>query len=57
MGRILGQSNLIMKILIKNGRIVTAVDDCRADISIEDEMASLKISFYLLDEKLKFSPR
>jgi len=27
----------IMKTLIKNGRIVTAVDDYRADLSIEDE--------------------
>jgi dihydroorotase-like cyclic amidohydrolase len=26
-----------MKTLIKNGRIVTAVDDYRADILIEDE--------------------
>ncbi len=25
-----------MKTLIRNGRIVTAVPDCRADISIED---------------------
>lgn len=30
-----------MKILIKNGRIVTAVDDYRADILIEDEQVSL----------------
>lgn len=30
-----------MKILIKNGRIVTAVDDYRADILIEDEQISL----------------
>lgn len=26
-----------MKILMKNGRIVTAVDDYRADVLIEDE--------------------
>ena len=31
----------IMKTLIKNGRIVTAVDDYRADILIEDETVSL----------------
>src|SRR5215475_15602214 len=30
-----------MKTLIKNGRIVTAVDDYRADILIEDEQISL----------------
>jgi dihydropyrimidinase len=30
-----------MKTLIKNGRIVTAVDDYRADILIEDETISL----------------
>jgi dihydroorotase-like cyclic amidohydrolase len=29
-----------MKTLIKNGRIVTAVDDYRADILIEDEQIS-----------------
>ncbi|CAN5877025.1 hypothetical protein BH24ACI1_BH24ACI1_11370 [soil metagenome] len=29
-----------MKTLIRNGRIVTAVDDCRADILIEDETIS-----------------
>ncbi len=32
-----------MKTLIKNGRIVTAVDDYRADILIEDEQVLLKI--------------
>jgi hypothetical protein len=31
----------IMKTLIKNGRIVTAVDDNRADILIEDERISV----------------
>ncbi len=30
-----------MKTLIKNGRIVTAVDDYRADILIEDETISV----------------
>jgi len=30
-----------MKTLIKNGRIVTAVDDYRADILIEDERVSM----------------
>jgi dihydropyrimidinase len=30
-----------MKTLIKNGRIVTAVDDYRADILIEDEQISV----------------
>ncbi len=30
-----------MKTLIKNGRIVTAVDDYRADIFIEDETVSI----------------
>ena len=30
-----------MKTLIKNGRIVTAVDDYRADILIEDERVSV----------------
>ncbi len=30
----------IIKTLIKNGRIVTAVDDYRADILIEDEQVS-----------------
>ena len=30
-----------MKTLIKNGRIVTAVDDYRAEISIEDEQVSV----------------
>lgn len=30
-----------MKTLIKNGRIVTAVDDYRADILIKDEQVSL----------------
>ena len=30
-----------MKTLIKNGRIVTAVDDYRADILIEDEQISI----------------
>ena len=30
-----------MSVLIKNGRIVTAVDDCHADIFIEDEKISL----------------
>ncbi|CAN5460714.1 hypothetical protein BH10ACI1_BH10ACI1_20540 [soil metagenome] len=29
-----------MKTLIKNGRIVTAVDDYRADILIEEEMTT-----------------
>src|SRR5215213_1628597 len=33
--------NKIMKTLIKNGRIVTAVDDYRADILIEDEQVSV----------------
>ena len=41
MGRNLGESNLIMKTLIKNGRIVTAVDDYKADILIEDEQVSI----------------
>ena len=31
----------LMKTLIKNGRIVTAVDDYTADIFIEDEKISL----------------
>ena len=31
----------IMKTLIKNGRIVTAIDDYKADILIEDETISL----------------
>ena len=30
-----------MSVLIKNGRIVTAVDDYHADIFIEDEKISL----------------
>jgi dihydropyrimidinase len=30
-----------MKTLIKNGRIITAVDDYRADILIEDERVSV----------------
>ena len=30
-----------MKTLIKNGRIITAVDDYRADILIEDEQISV----------------
>jgi dihydroorotase-like cyclic amidohydrolase len=32
-----------MKTLIKNGRIVTAVDDYRADILIEDETISVTV--------------
>ena len=32
-----------MKTLIKNGRIVTAVDDYRADILIEDETILVEI--------------
>ena len=30
-----------MKTIIKNGRIITAVDDYRADILIEDERVSV----------------
>jgi hypothetical protein len=30
-----------MKTLIKKRRIVTAADDCRTDVFIEDEMTSL----------------
>ena len=30
-----------MKTLIKNGRVITAVDDYRADILIEDEIVSV----------------
>ena len=30
-----------MKILVKNGRVVTAVDDYKADILIEDGTVSL----------------
>ncbi len=34
-----------MKTLIKNGRIVTAVEDYKVDILIEDEKVSLIINF------------
>ena len=36
-----------MKTLIKNGRIVTAVDDYRADILIEDEQVLFYIGTWL----------
>ena len=32
---------MVMKTLIKNGRVVTAVDDYRADILIEDGTVSM----------------
>jgi hypothetical protein len=36
-----------MKTLIKNGRIVIAVDDYRADILIEDKMAFIYAETWL----------
>ena len=33
-----------MSILIRNGRVVTAVDDYRADVFIEGETVALKTS-------------
>ena len=41
-----------MKTLIKNGRIVTAVDDYRADILIEDETVSVIGKTLEMDLKL-----
>ena len=38
-----------MSVLIKNGRIVTAVDDYHADIYIEDEKISMEDTTTLLD--------
>ena len=46
-----------MKTLIKNGRIVTAVDDYRADILIEDERISVFDKDFALHQNLAITAK